>query len=95
MFHVISAAWARLARRMSDRQALPFEYAAWHGWETRQVKRGTYAFRDPRFGQLAAARTVPADPPVARTWAQAATAARIRALDPGTGSARDQFGRGA
>ena len=42
MFHVISAAWARLARRMSDRQALPFEYAAWHGWEVRQINRGTY-----------------------------------------------------
>ena len=87
MFHVISAALARLARRMSDRQALPFEYAAWHGWEVRQVNHGTYAFRDPRFGQLAAARTAPARP-VARTWAQAATAARIRALDPGT-DARD------
>jgi len=93
MFHVISAAWARLARRIAGRQALPFEYAAWHGWEVRQIKRGTYRFRDPRFGQLAAARTAPADPPVARTWAQAATAARIRALDPGT-SARDA-GRGA
>jgi hypothetical protein len=92
MFHVISAALARLARRMSDRQALPFEYAAWHGWEVRQTKRGTYRFRDPRFGQLAAARTAPAAP-VTRTWAQAATAARIRALDPGTG-ARDA-GRGA
>jgi hypothetical protein len=92
MFHVISAALARLARRMSDRQALPFEYAAWHGWEVRQVKRGTYAFRDPRFGQLAAAHTAPAAP-VTRSWAQAATAARIRALDPGT-DARD-VGRGA
>ena len=93
MFHVISAAWARLARRMSDRQALPFEYAAWHGWEVRQVNRGTYRFRDPRFGQLAAARTAPAAP-VTRSWAHAATAARIRALDPGTNNARD-VGRGA
>jgi hypothetical protein len=92
MFHVISAAWARLARRITDRQALPFEYAAWHGWEVRQVKRGTYRFRDPRFGQLAAARTAPAVP-VTRSWAQAATAARIRALDPGTDT-RD-LGRGA
>jgi hypothetical protein len=92
MFHVISAALGRLGRRMSARQALPFEYAAWHGWEVRQVKRGTYLFRDPRFGQLAAAHTAPASP-VARTWAQTATAARIRALDPGT-DARD-VGRGA
>ena len=38
MFHVISAAWARLARRIADRQAVPFEYAAWHGWEVRQVE---------------------------------------------------------
>ena len=60
MFHVISAAWARLARRITDRQALPFEYAAWHGWEVRHISRGTYRFRDPRFGQLAAARTAPA-----------------------------------
>ena len=89
MFHVISAALARLARRIADRQALPFEYAAWHGWEVRQVNRGTYAFRDPRFGQLAAARTAP----VTRTWAQAATAARIRALDPGTDAL--DVGRGA
>jgi hypothetical protein len=93
MFHVISAALARLARRIADRQALPFEYAAWHGWETRHIRRGTYQFRDPRFGQLAAAHTATADPPVARTWAQAATAARIRALDPST-NARD-IGRGA
>jgi hypothetical protein len=92
MFHVISAAWARLGRRMSDRQALPFEYAAWHGWEVRQVNRRTYAFRNPRFGRLAAARTAPAAP-VTRTWAQAATTARIRVLDPGT-DARD-VGRGA
>ena len=34
---------ARLARRIADRQALPFEYAAWHGWETRHIGRGTYA----------------------------------------------------
>jgi hypothetical protein len=91
MFHVISAGLARLARRFSDRQALPFEYAAWHGWETTRVARGTYRFRDPRFGQPAAARTT--GTPKARTWAQAAAAARIRALDPGTG-ARD-LGRGA
>lgn len=82
MFHVISAALARLARRMSDRQALPFEYAAWHGWEVRQVNRRTYAFRDPRFGQLAATRT--ANAPEGRTWAQAAAAERIRALGPVT-----------
>jgi hypothetical protein len=94
MFHVISAAWARLARRIAARNAVPFEYAAWHGWEVRHVGRGTYRFRDPRFGQLATAHTALADPPVARTWAQAAAAARIRALDPGTDAPRE-FGRGA
>ena len=93
MFHVISAAWARLARRIADRQALPFEYAAWHGWEVRQIRRGTHAFRDLRFGQLAAARTALAHPPVTRSWAQAATVARIRALDPGTDAC--DLGRGA
>jgi len=93
MFHVISAGLARLAQRISDRQALPFEYAAWHGWETHHVRRGTYRFRDPRFGQLAAARTT-STPAKARTWAQAATVGRIRAL--GTDTAQcGQFGRGA
>jgi hypothetical protein len=90
MFHVISAAWARLARRMSDRQALPFEYAAWHGWEVRQVKRGTYRFRDPRFGQLAVTRT--AQTPTGHTWAQAAMAERIRTLGPAIAS-RENTGR--
>ena len=71
----------RLARVISDRQAVPFEYAAWHGWETRHIARGTWAFRDPRFGQLTAARTalVPASPGT-RTWAQAAISGRIRGL---------------
>jgi hypothetical protein len=92
MFHVISAALARLARRIAARQALPFEYAAWHGWEVCHINRRTYAFRDPRFGHLAAAHTAPVAP-VACTWAQAAAAARIRVLDPGM-DARD-VGRGA
>ena len=92
MFHGISAALTRLVRRIADRQSLPFEYAAWHGWETRRISRGTYQFRDPRFGQLAAARTARASS--GRTWAQAATAARIRALDVDAGPC-DEFGRGA
>ncbi len=87
MFHGISAGLARLVRRFADRQALPFEYAAWHGWETQQVGRGTYQFRDPRFGQLAATRT--ADTASGRTWAQAAMAERIRALGPVTTSQHD------
>jgi hypothetical protein len=92
MFHGISAALTRLVRRIADQQALSFEYAAWHGWETRHIGRGTYRFRDPRFGQLATARATRV--PSGRTWAQAATAARIRALDVGAGH-RDEFGRGA
>ena len=92
MFHAISAALTRLVRRISDRQALCFEHAAWHGWETRHIGRGTYQFRDPRFGQLGAARTAHA--PAGRTWAQAAMAARIRALGTGADH-RDAFGRGA
>ena len=94
MFHVISAAWARLARRIADRQAVPFEYAAWHGWEVRHVGRGTYRFRDPRFGQLAAARTAPAD--AGGTYLGAG---RDRGPDPRPGPRhrrrRGQFGRGA
>jgi hypothetical protein len=49
MFHAISARLARLARRPRSRLAIPFEYAAWHGWQTRKVRPGTWAFRDPRF----------------------------------------------
>jgi hypothetical protein len=82
MFHGISAALTRLVRRIADRQTLCFEYAAWHGWETRRIGRSTYRFRDPRFGQLAATRT--ANAPEGRTWAQAAAAERIRALGPVT-----------
>ncbi len=91
MFHGISAALARLARPITARQHVPFEYAAWHGWKTTRVRPGTWAFRDPRFGQLAAARTTPAASQ--RSWAQAAIASRIRAL--GSESARGQSGRGA
>ena len=70
----------RLARRIADRQKLPFEYATWHGWETLRIRRGTWQFRDPRFSQP---RATPTAPPVSgRTWAQAATAERIRALGP-------------
>jgi hypothetical protein len=81
MFHVISAGLDRLARRINARLAIPFEYAAWHGWEVTRLSRGTWQFRDPRFGQLAAVRAastlVPED---SRSWAQDAMAERIRAL---------------
>lgn len=87
MFHAISAALGHLVRRIADRQTLPFDYAAWHGWETRRTGRGTYQFRDPRFGQLAATRA--AHTASGRTWAQAAMAERIRALGPVTAPQRD------
>jgi hypothetical protein len=92
MFHGISAALTRLVRRIADRQTLPFDYAAWHGWETRHISRGTYQFRDPRFGQLADARTAQARS--RRSWAQAATAARIHTLGTDADH-RGKFGRGA
>jgi hypothetical protein len=91
MFHAIKGRLARLAQRINDRRALPFKYAAWHGWEVQQTGRGTYRFRDPRFTQLATTRTTP--PAGSRTWAQAALASRIRAL--GADPVRDHFGTGA
>jgi hypothetical protein len=76
MFHAINARLARLARRITARQALPFEYATWHGWDTRNLGRGTWEFRDPRFAQLAHGAPAPAP----RTWAQEAITGRIRSL---------------
>jgi hypothetical protein len=49
MFHAISARLARLARRIASRLAAPSEFAAWHGWQARQIRRGTTEYRDPRF----------------------------------------------
>jgi hypothetical protein len=93
MFHAIKGHLARLARSISDRRALCFEYAAWHGWQVQHTGRGTYRFRDPRFTHLAAART--AQPASGPTWAQAATAARIRTLGTDAGQGRGTSGRGA
>ena len=81
MFHAISARLARLARRIASRLAIPFEYATWHGWQTREIRPGTWRFRDPRFDQPTAARATPTgSTPASRTWAQDAIAARIRTL---------------
>ena len=93
MFHAISAGPARLARRINARLAIPFEYAAWHGWEVTQVSGRTYEFRDPRFGQLAAVRAASTlTPQDSRSWARDAVTGRIRALgttnDSGSGSGR-------
>jgi hypothetical protein len=92
MFHAISAAWGRLARRTRSRLARDRELAAWYGWHIRRLGYGTWEFRDPRFTQRAAASAAPA--PASRTWAQAALARRIRAL--GATSPQDRSaGRGA
>ncbi len=81
MTHAISDTWARLARRITSRLAIPSEYATWHGWETRRIRPGTTQFRDPRFGQPAARTTQAPEPtPLARTWAQGAIVGRIRTL---------------
>ena len=54
MFHVISAALDRLARRIEPiRDGRISEAAAWHGWTAVQVSRGTWEYRDPRFTDLA------------------------------------------
>src|SRR5579859_4622016 len=88
MFHASSARLTRLARRTRSRLARDHELAAWHGWEARRTGWGRWEYRDPRFNQLATARTAPVT--ASRTWAQAATADRIRALgiarhDPASG----------
>jgi len=93
MVYAISARLARLARRTRSRLATPFEYAAWHGWQTRQVSPGSWEFRDPRFGQrIAAHLTAAGEVPARHPWAQAAIAQRIHRLGtPG----EDVTGRGA
>jgi hypothetical protein len=54
VFHVISAALARLARRIEPiRDGRVNEAASWHGWTAVQVSRGTWEYRDPRFTDLA------------------------------------------
>jgi hypothetical protein len=83
MFHAINACLARLAWRIRSRLAVSFEYATWYGWRTKQIRPGTWQFRDPRFGQLTLARTTPTGSrPALRTWAQDAIAGRIQLLCP-------------
>ena len=54
MFHVISAALDRLARRIEPiRNGRINEAASWYGWTAVQVSRGTWEYRDPRFTDLA------------------------------------------
>jgi hypothetical protein len=77
MFHAISAAWARLARRITARLARDRELAVWYGWQAHRLGYGWWEFSDPRFAQLTAAHAAPA--PASRSWAQAVLARRIRA----------------
>ncbi len=93
MFHVISARLRCLCRTIAAcRLAEASEYAAWHGWTITQVGPGTWRYRDPRFTQLAAIRTMQAQAGnTGRTWVQAALAERITGLDltaTDTGQAR-------
>ncbi len=55
MFHVINAWLARQARRARDyKLARDNAIAAVNGWQVQRVAAGTYRYRDPRFGTLAA-----------------------------------------
>jgi hypothetical protein len=54
VFHVISAALDRLARRIEPiRNGRISEAASWYGWTAVQVSRSTWEYRDPRFTDLA------------------------------------------
>jgi hypothetical protein len=54
VFHVISAALDRLARRIEPiLNGRINEAASWHGWTAAQVSRSTWEYRDPRFTDLA------------------------------------------
>jgi hypothetical protein len=81
MFHVIKTRLARLGRKITaDQLAQDSERAARHGWTVTQVGPCTWRYRDPRFDQLKASRTAPA-PATGQTWARAALAERLNALD--------------
>jgi hypothetical protein len=50
MFHAINHWLARLLRQVLEfRLARDQAFAAAHGWHARQVKPGTWSYRDPRF----------------------------------------------
>ena len=54
MFHAINQQLARLRRQILEiGLARDNAIAAAHGWQARQVKPGTWSYRDPRFDQLA------------------------------------------
>ena len=50
MFHAINARLGRHARRIRDLGlARDNTAAAAHGWQAREIKPGTWRYRDPRF----------------------------------------------
>ena len=62
MFHAISAWLKHQASTIRGlRAARDHQAAAVHGWQIRQVRPGTWAYRDPRFGNLPRAGHGPAN----------------------------------
>jgi hypothetical protein len=55
MFHAINARLARQARRIQEIGLAHDNTAALaQGWQAREIKPGTWRYRDPRFGLLVA-----------------------------------------
>jgi hypothetical protein len=70
MFHAINQQLARLRRQILDiGLTRDNAIAAAHGWHARQVKPGTWSYRDPRFSQhparkiASAVQAAPSDGP--------------------------------
>ena len=54
MFHAINHWLARHARQICDHGiARDHAIAAQHGWQARQIRPGTWTYRDPRFAARA------------------------------------------
>ena len=60
MFHAINQQLARLRRQILEiGLARDNAIAAAHGWHARQIRLGTWSYRDPRFIYLKFERTQP------------------------------------
>ena len=58
MVHAINAWLTRLQRQiLNGGHARDNQAAAMHSWQARQIRPGTWFYRDPRFGQRAAGKT--------------------------------------
>jgi hypothetical protein len=80
MFHAIKAWLTRHLRQILDiGLALDNATAAVHGWQARQVRPGTWSYRDPRFAYFRFVRTQPS---TGCTWCDDKIA---EWLDPATG----------